>query len=490
MVPYSEELKAVEVYLGRDERRSKLIDFQERVKGFFRDNKENGSIHGCVQNVFSRADVDPNNPIKSAKKIAIKLHKWRQQPGSKKTLSPRDIHDICGVTVVCFYPSDLDRLLEFIEKNKTQPLFEFGKGSFKPPLQDDGYSAHHIKIVGKGRFTGLTCELQLKTILTQAWGTKTHDLTYKPSGDIDARLAVHINKLGYTLQLIDQQSEILKDLITEAWSMDVRRRKVARMHMVMSISASSSKRVRALLKHFKDHEADLATKDFSDSAVDEFEQMLNNIRENEGLTPDFCRIVGIYAVNRDSGDRNGFALDTVDELRDEIGASGNQDAYRKVIILRSVLAMALGEYPDAIESGRWVVEHDKAKNGGRPPINASANLAYFLSEASYHRYYDEAVGGGLLDTAVSKACGQEALQIVHDLEASKLPKEYEIEIRDTIGAVKICCGGTEELIKEGLAQCKLSFEEGQKSAAKDAIKAFYDLHEKRAFRRILDLSHA
>ncbi|MCH2456568.1 MAG: RelA/SpoT domain-containing protein [Henriciella sp.] len=486
MIPYSEEQRRVNDFLERGGKRQKYRRLQESVKNFFSENVEHAQIYGSISNVFSRADADSEYPIKSNKKIAMKLHKWRQ---SGKSVSPAEIHDICGVTVVCFYPSDLEKVVHFIESRKEQEFFSFESKHLKPPLTGPAYTAYHYTVRGKAKYHDLLCEVQLKTVLTQAWGTKTHDLTYKPAGKTDSRFSDHVNKLGYNLQIIDQQSEILKDLITEAWSMDLKRRRVARTQMLQSISSLTSPEMTTLIDYINQNEEELAKRDLSNPVVSEFERMLSDRKNTAGLDMNLCRVAGIYAITRDAADRNSLALDYIDELIDSIDEGSEPRTYRKLIIQKSVVAMALGEYADAIECGRWLVEQDKMNHAPELPISALANLAYFLSEAAYHRYYDYTAGGGDINTDGTESCRKEAMEIIVQLSGSELPEKYQTQIQDTIGAVKICCGLDETTVKDGLAQCKEAMEDCSDAASKRAVIAFYDLHEKRAYRRILELSN-
>ena len=65
---------------------------------------------------------------------------------------------------------------------------------------------------------------------------KIHDLMYKPPGDIDERLHNHMNKLGQILTLVDDQSEILKCIIEEAWYMDRKRRDAAQKSLLSGVA--------------------------------------------------------------------------------------------------------------------------------------------------------------------------------------------------------------------------------------------------------------
>lgn len=489
---YSGELLRVSKYMDQGGKRKKYKDLQNSVKLFFQQARYRQELSGCVQSVFSRADSDENQPIKSDKKIAIKLHKWRNDPRDTKIYQPGDIHDIAAASVICYYPSDLEKLVDFIKVIGGTADFSFREPDYRDPQKSAGYSAYHVVVDGAGRFAGLKCELQLKTILTQAWGTKTHDLTYKPAGSIDQRLTIHMQKLAQTLNLLDEQSELLKQLITDAWLLDVKRRKSARMAMIFQLKSEPCERTVNILHFFNAHESELATRELEDAIVGEFESMLDAYQVEKGYGANYCRLMAIFALNRDYADLNDRALDALDSWRDEISlavpSSGTGVSERSIVIQRSVTAMALGEYDEAINDGTWILDSFKKEHDELGIIKASANLAYFQSEACYHRHYDEAIGGGLVDATASFKCGTDALQLIDEIEGKSLPDEVLGPIIDTLGAVRICCGESADVVRCGLKICARARDAALGSDAEGVTQAFYDLHEKRAFRRILELS--
>lgn len=99
------------------------------------------------------------------------------------------------------------------------------------------------------------CEIQIKTLLHDAWGAKTHDLTYKPSGKIGAELLTSFELLGNNLANLDQQSDALRQSILRNSAVrDAKRRHVQTCVLSMttrkrigSVTDPSTKS--ALVKH-------------------------------------------------------------------------------------------------------------------------------------------------------------------------------------------------------------------------------------------------
>lgn len=147
--------------------------------------------------------------LKSPEKIALALKKL-------KTPHIRDVTDITGITVVVHYPDQIERfttmLAEILKPKRIQAVANKVK-------KDGGYYATHVDFRSNHtHHRNLYCEVQVKTMLHDAWAAKTHDLTYKPQGKHDDRLNRMMNLFADALQSIEIQSETLRDLIEERWA--------------------------------------------------------------------------------------------------------------------------------------------------------------------------------------------------------------------------------------------------------------------------------
>ena len=478
---YVKELKDVKQFLDRGNRRQKLTKFQSDVKTELKRSFQDPNIIGLVKDVFSRAEADSDHPIKSEKKIAIKLYKWNK--GKKRNLKkPKDVHDIAGITIVSYYPSDAEKLVETLSNNFTSDFFTLREFKFRDPNETGGYRAHHGVADGMGVYRGLSCEIQIKTLLTMSWGAKTHDLTYKPVGEIDKRLRLYMDKLTTIAQILDDQSEILKDLISEAWELDARRRDTARKQMLLRLIDSKDERLTEILAYITENAKELSVMHLNEQKPMWVENQISRYLSDVGYTKEICRVACVYALGRAFGDLADWALELIDEWIE--GVAKDDEMFRHAVVFRSLASMALGEYEEAIEAGRSVLTLANTTKKSNFVCLANANLAYFLAEAYFHRAFDEASGGGALETDATENCGQEAIHIVKLLETDHLD-ELNSQAKDTIGAVLIACGNNEEQIRRGLAYCEQARDDARGQGLEDAMDAFFSLHEKRAFRRLL-----
>lgn len=483
---YADELKEVLDYLSKNNRRKYLEELQERAKSELLRAFETPSIHPLVVDVKTRGDNDPDHKIKSDRKIAIKLYKWRRSAELRGERLPTasDIHDIGGITVVCSYPSDTDELKRFLEDEFSCDLFKVTPFRFMDPKKMRGYRAYHGFLRGLGRYRGLKCEIQIKTFNTLTWGIKTHDLTYKPSGEIDARLTGYMEKLVSVAQILDEQSEILKSQISDAWELDFIRRDTARKHMLVGVNRSEDDEAAEIAAQVELHADKISVADVSTPLVSGLLDRIEDYIEDEGKghNIEICRVCAVFALTRKSNDHNDWAIEIIDNW---INGLDGEDLKNKALVFRSLVAMALGEYEEAISTGRLVVEVAEAKADPLAISSARANLAYFLAEAYYHRAFDEAAGGEEIITEGTDTCAEEALEIVSALEAATPTDEFRLQTLDTIGAVLIACSAEEADIRRGLNLCKEALSRAGGTDAEQSSKSFFALHEKRTFRRLL-----
>jgi ppGpp synthetase/RelA/SpoT-type nucleotidyltranferase len=128
-----------------------------------------------------------------------------------------DLPDLIALTVLCAYRSDV---LDFIRwlRNSFDVRTHDEEALRDNPQGHRGY--HYVVRVrpdvvrAHTEYRGINCEIQVKTILEEAFDAKSHDFTYKPGGRlIPPEVQQQFGILSSSLRAIDQYSEFLKDLI-------------------------------------------------------------------------------------------------------------------------------------------------------------------------------------------------------------------------------------------------------------------------------------
>jgi ppGpp synthetase/RelA/SpoT-type nucleotidyltranferase len=200
-------LEEIKEFLSREGQNYR--DFLDRVKAAC-EEAERQIDPGIIRTIYTRADKQGGLVFKTPGKIAKALAAERVRTPEA---SPRVIEDIIGLTVVVHYPDEIPFVARTIVANLDEVTVK--KEEFK---KQHGYYAHHTVFMSHSISTiGFYCELQIKTMLHDAFGNKTHDLNYKPQGRMDDRLGRMMQGFGDALQSIEEQSELLRDLIRERW---------------------------------------------------------------------------------------------------------------------------------------------------------------------------------------------------------------------------------------------------------------------------------
>jgi putative GTP pyrophosphokinase len=142
---------------------------------------------------------------------------WR-----KKYDDPFDeIEDFCGIRIICYYQSDLDKIgrliskeLEVIESQDKENLLQTDQFGYR--------SVHYIVRIKKNwlqapNYRGLEnlkAEIQVRTVLMHAWAEIEHKLSYKKDSHIPKQFKRTFSRLSAKLEEADEQFENLKNEIT------------------------------------------------------------------------------------------------------------------------------------------------------------------------------------------------------------------------------------------------------------------------------------
>jgi putative GTP pyrophosphokinase len=124
-----------------------------------------------------------------------------------------DIDDLLGLRIVCLYRNDISEIAKFIQNTHSE--IEISERPRRgSPNNTFGYDAqhyiltHHDWLGGKRIQTKI--ELQIRSILMDAWASISHDLDYKMEIDIPIERKRDFYALSAALYSIDSQFELLR----------------------------------------------------------------------------------------------------------------------------------------------------------------------------------------------------------------------------------------------------------------------------------------
>ncbi|MDJ1473378.1 RelA/SpoT domain-containing protein [Xanthocytophaga flava] len=138
-----------------------------------------------------------SNRAKSIERLGEKIkNRDRQITYQSEADILNDIHDLAGVRVALYFPSDRLYVQKTIEKlfnisqHKVFPIKATQEYKSKLTQKFSGYAADHYRVTlsetsTESRFLNNKVEIQVASVLMHAWSEVEHDLVYKPfSGDL------------------------------------------------------------------------------------------------------------------------------------------------------------------------------------------------------------------------------------------------------------------------------------------------------------------
>lgn len=125
------------------------------------------------------------------------------------------ITDIAAVRIICLYRSDLEKIGEIISANFSIVRSDTSQTRTDTPF---GYSSDHyiVKIpeeckgVRYDDIRNIPCEIQVRTILMDAWASVSHHLDYKQELDIPSETRIDFKALAGLFYVADTHFEFFK----------------------------------------------------------------------------------------------------------------------------------------------------------------------------------------------------------------------------------------------------------------------------------------
>lgn len=426
-----------------------------------------------VRTVYGRSakqgDIFKTN-IKIAKKI-VKKHKE-----GNYSYSVNNVRDIIGLTAVMQYPDQVDTFLQELKAQLEASDLSIDKVE---PIRRPGYYATHVDITSNvPPHLGLFCELQVKTMLHDAWAAKMHDLNYKPEGELDPRLDRMMQVIADTIESIEIQSQTLRELITERWYAEKLWRKAARLRMFESMPAWLTSREKMDDAVLAVLESMVRDKDILSAAASDSKVLKDTQREIAAsckkLPRDLWVLFSYLASLTGSGQICDFAslkiADWLSDLNDSEVAKNEQ--LQSDIYSAPLACSAFGDLDRAIEVSRSILDrfHTLSEHSIRV---VKWNLANFLVERQY--FLPEAPS-----VAAETKSEIEALLI----ECEPLRQLDPSGFFDFEGMMIVSFSNDPIELKQAIKLIEKGVE-GIAEDEKEFAEAFLELHSRMAWRRLL-----
>lgn len=438
--------------------RTRLQRVQDIVKREF-ENFQNHAETLVIRTII------PRIPIKEISRV---LYKIREQRGRGLTqYSLGDLEDLVGIKILCPYPSDVMDVIGWL---RTYPKFRVSPESVDAARREkkEGYRGYHFSVqlsdtllVNNEDLMGVRCEVQVKTMLEEAWDAKTHDLTYRREEHVHPRLLKEMKKISDELARLDGETEILQNLILERETLE-RQRKEAVVAVYLHESIPEAIEVISQIPNGEE----LIQGNFTSTNVLSIIPLIQKYREERNLSKHWCRLaalVGLFAKGRHL---DVWVLDVCEEMIRQ-----NPDDPRSYLTKGSI-CWALDRLDDAIEFAEEAIKKAESRGDEDLVVEGKGSCAYWIAE----KVWNEAEMEPAL-VALANIYIDDALRI-RPGDPSNL---------DTKGFLLITTGLTEELVETG----RQLIREAQSSAGPEHERiatAFFRRHETIALIRLAKLS--
>lgn len=145
------------------------------------------------------------------------LNSFLEKLNRKSYTDPfNELDDLSGVRVVCLYSSDISNVIEII-RNEFEIVQEIDK---REELETNkfGYIGNHFIIRLGTNYSGaryddlrtLRCEIQVRTVVQDAWSIIQHHMVYKKESQVPSNLIRKLNGLAGLFETVDDQFEFIR----------------------------------------------------------------------------------------------------------------------------------------------------------------------------------------------------------------------------------------------------------------------------------------
>ncbi|GGF50417.1 GTP pyrophosphokinase [Echinicola rosea] len=189
----------------------------------------------------------------------------------KEVIISNYLTDLIGIRAVCFYAEEVYEIRRGLRKYFKELEITDKSSQLEKTEDKFGYKSLHLKLVLKrglkgidnaGKFNNIQIELQVRTVIQDAWSVLDHKIKYKKS--IPQGLKRRINRLSALFEIADEEfSNIQKEILKEENKINYRLKKGGRIETLKTLDVFRFLFV--ALKYFPNY-------DFSEFKVDGFVQ--------------------------------------------------------------------------------------------------------------------------------------------------------------------------------------------------------------------------
>lgn len=450
----------------------RYLTLLRKLRSIFTDHKHS-RFGRSIHRIYTRGDKQPGgDEFKSTWGIVNKVNRMRRHgdPVNSIPADPNffftDLWDIIGLTIVCPRKDDVDTVVDLIRTggNGIQKMYDRA-------VTSQGYRGHHfvLSLSTPIVLLGVKCEVQIKSLLEDAYSALTHDVTYKPPGEIPVTTRALITEIATHLHSIDRQVTLLNEDVRKHWEAERKKNEAQRTELISDLyaaakekSRSDQKRWRAFMKITKEIKiAQAADKKALNDCFGKLDKFIDG-------SPDYigCALSVYLAFISGDSDAESLSCDLIDKWIHSLNQRERREAYS----LKAYGYYCFGRMVECICEARTALNLAvKEKLEIESLNNHRTNLAYYLADKGGEVTSDEA---------------KEARQLIGKVLSNTTRKKLTDSQKDSIGFVLIKFGTCKEEVRRGLSMCRRVY---MKKKNKKNYIAAYAYHEKIAQERLTSL---
>jgi putative GTP pyrophosphokinase len=181
-------------------------------------------LSGLIETVLRDENLVVHSVTSRGKDVLSLRGKLQDREPPYQTLT--DITDLSGVRITTYFADDVDAVGRLIEREfDVDQQNSVDKRATHDPDRFGYLSLHYVASLTQTRaalteyraYSGLKCEVQVRSVLQHAWAEIEHDLGYKTKGQIPYRVRRRFARIAGLLELADIEfADIRRELVAYA----------------------------------------------------------------------------------------------------------------------------------------------------------------------------------------------------------------------------------------------------------------------------------
>lgn len=455
-----------ELYMPPNERVDRLQRVQSEIVRIFKNWKlEEGRKYIRF--------ICPREKVKPFSSVIDKINEMRSRFIDARGLD--DLYDLIGTKILCPYLTDVDVVIKWLfdpdQCFLVEPSLEKAKKKKKKMEEERGYRGYHFYLRLKKDYVSRQklpkgsenekFEVQIKTLLEEAWDAKTHDVTFKPRQPVKPILEEHMKLVSRALVVLDEQTELLKDEIQEEEREERRRRETTKLVFLTALVPEEKREKFGFPK-------DKPVEQLNEKDIGKIKGKIEGEISKSGINGLICNTYTLLAFATGSRDVEETAFTCANKLVEQ--SKQNTDLLAEALSIKAFMQWALDYIPEALEDISKAINY-------RNKISYKGDYVYYVCES-------------IDPTQEQKRRAKEYVdEIEKQIKAE--PSEVLPYTKDSLGYFYIKFGEDQETIERGKKYICESYEQ-IKSDPENTLfipvsRAFYEMHNVLALKRLLEL---